>query len=281
MIPGGKRTRTVPLVVFLMLHGACAVHYSRAQREELVTTEGQTEISHRLSTNEILATDSSGLVCAGIATHTSAYGNAMSAVREARREGKREVEFTYRRASPAQFAGIQCGAYYKWGGGTSAIYDLSGGERPRDVVGDTKLSEIGLHFEGSEQLLDSFEDLFWTARFRLGGGEVSEESGPELLDGTRLLFPFEAGLLYAPAVLVGGGVKAHVGYDVMNLVTEVGDASEKFNYGASGFYRATVGRFGFGAEVGWRHESVGTYDPGTWIEADDVFGTAWFVYDFR
>ena len=234
----------------------------------------------KLNTHELVLTDDSGVVCAGLMTELERTGNAAEALHEARREGKTfgTVEYSYRLHSPAEYRGLSCGGYFRWGSGEGTVQGLVG---PASSLTHQTFDATFSHHEGGfwlggmDTLLSDASWLRYAIEFRFGFGDYDAEPNTELTltEGARggmyLTAPLRFGLLLFPEWAYGFGVAGMTGADVFSWFSEQGRVYIKFD--ASGRVEYTYGTRHVAASVygGWemKHTAWGDH----WVKSTGPF----------
>lgn len=264
--------------VALLLTGCSHTSYTRSFDTDTLTADDPSNIHVEgydltYQTNELVLADRLGIVCGSLMTTTEAAGNAASARRKAIEKGERRYEYEYRRHSPAEYSGIDCGGYFRWGRGTGQL-NLEAGQYDMDAYPlEAKTSEGGLHIGGT----DFFFQLPWLRYsffMRLGLGsygfihDYPNTGFPETQldnDDDQFFFrmPFLFSLKFFPAWLFGFGVEPYGGVDPIMLTfgKKWGEFYKHFDYGARAGYALTFDAFAVGlfGAYGRRNVAWGEY----------------------
>ena len=273
----------------VMSTGCSHMSYSRALETDTITPNDNSstlangyDLEHQ--TNEIALLDRSGIVCGSLTTTMEAAGNAKSARDKAIRDGKTTYEYSYRQHSPAEYSGLDCGMYYRWGAGSDNRLNINPTMNPvAEYAIDSEVGEGGLHIGFTEFMFDQAW-LRYGFLFRLGMGRYTfihdypNTGFPEtLLDNDDSEWFFRMPFVYTqkvyPSWLFGFGVEGIVGIDPI-MLSFAGQWSNTFSYldyGGRAGYAYTFEYGAVGAYLGYERRNIAW---GEYIsEADVLKGT--------
>lgn len=270
----------------ILLTTACShMSYTRALETEVITpnnnsntlTEGY-DLEHQ--TNEIALLDRSGIVCGSLMTTTEALGNATSARNKAIEEGKTTYEYEYRQHSPAEYSGLDCGMYYRWGGGTDNRLNISDANPIQEYAIDSEVGEGGLHVGFTDFMFDQGW-LRYGFLFRLGMGrytflhEYPNTGFPEtLLDNDDSEWFFRMPFVYTqkvyPWFLFGFGVEGFLGIDpvMLSLAGKWSETHKYLDYGGRAGYAYAFEYGAIGAWIGYERRNIAW---GDYISQGDIW----------
>lgn len=273
--------------VFILLVSGCShMSYSRGVENVAITPNNNSntlargyDLEHQ--SNEIALLDRSGIVCGSLTTSLEATGNAMSAEREAIRKGERTYEYQYRQHSPAEYSGLECGMYYRWGAGTDNRLNVAEATNllPEYPI-DSEVGEGGLHVGFSDFMFDQGW-LRYGFLFRLGMGRYTfihdypNTAFPDtLLDNDDSEWFFRMPFVYTqkayPWWLFGFGAEAFLGLDpiMLTLASRWPNILEHFDYGARAGYSYAFEYGAVGAYFGYETRNIAW---GDYISQGDVW----------
>jgi hypothetical protein len=275
------------LLAFGLLGSGCShMSYSRASETESIkpndnsnTLANGYDLEHQ--TNEIALLDRSGIVCGSLTTNLEATGNAMSAEREAIREGKTSYTYQYRQHSPAEYSGLECGGYYRWGGGEGNRLNIApAANLQTEYPIDSEVGEGGLHVGFTEFMFDQAW-LRYGFDFRLGMGRFTfihdypNTAFPEtLLDNDDSEWFFRMPFVYTqkvyPWFLFGFGVEGFLGVDPIMLAFsgQWSNILDYIDYGGRAGYAYTFEYGAVGAYFGYAQRNIAW---GDYIAQADVW----------
>lgn len=275
-----KTAGTLILFVAMLCTGCSHMSYTRAWETDTLTANGHSnqlvegyDLQHQ--TNEIALLDRTGIVCGSLTTTMDATGSAAEARRKAEEEGKRSYTYEYRRHSPAEYSGLDCGGYVRWGRGKGGKLRLDPDAENLDAEYplDSKTSEAGLHV-GYTRYFFGLPWLRYGLLFRLAMGsygfihDYPNTGFPETLldnddDKFFFRFPIEFSLKFFPKWLFGFGIEGFGGLDPLMLAfaKKYPEFYKHFDYGARAGYALTFDAFAVGLFGGYHRQnrSFGDY----------------------
>lgn len=277
------------LLLALVAAGCSHVSYTRTWDNDSIDANDHGsplvdgfELEHQ--SNHIVLLDRTGAVCASIGSMTEGLANAAEARNEAEKEGDSTYTWEYRQHSPAEYAGIECGAAYRWGngGGTFSTklpdndFTPPPGYMPQGYDVETRSTEFDVHLGAT---LPFFQQtwLRYSFNWRLGMGRYKVKNIDEIMglggfpestldnDDSKFFFrsPFLFGLKFYPRWLFGFGIEGDVAFDPLMLAfaKRWNRFYEHFNYGArAGFYLPFARAFAFGVYGGLELRNIAWAD---------------------
>ncbi len=269
--------------------GCSHMSYTRALETDTIKPNGKSnqaadgyDLEHQ--TNELMLLDRSGIVCGSLMTTLEATNSAMSAEREAIEAGKTKYEYSYRQHSPAEYSGLDCGMYYRWGGGEGNRLKIKPtANLLTEYPIDSEVGEGGFHMGFTDFMFDQAW-LRYGILFRLGMGRYTfihdypNTAFPEtLLDNDDSEWFFRMPIYYSnkiyPWWLFGFGVEGHFGVDPI-MLTFAGQWSnilDHIDYGARAGYSFAFEYGAVSAYAGFQHRNIAW---GEYIsKSDAILGT--------
>jgi hypothetical protein len=236
------------------------------------------------STQELQLYDRTGGVCASLNTTLAQAGARQTAINEAIRERRTTAKYSWRVSQPAEFRGMECGIYNKWGSGRGYRYypvsypdGINGPYEVDDVYNDLKISmwEGGLHLGGAEPLFDDVPWALFSISTRFGAGlfRLGTKNTRAYDNDPYFTLPVHLGLVLVPEWLFGFQAKVFGGADPIGwLFTEDrAKVSEQLDYGGQAGYVLSWDAVSISAWAGWqqRHHYWGDY----WVDYQQWTGS--------
>ncbi len=281
-----KRFSWIFLALALLCTGCSHMSYSRGIETDTITPNDNSntlaqgyDLEHQ--TNEIVLLDRLGVVCGSLTTTLEAAGNAKSARDKAIEDGKYSYTYQYRQHSPAEYSGLECGGYYRWGAGEGNRLKIAPAMNLQTEYSiDSEVGEGGLHVGFTEFMFDQAW-LRYGVLFRLGMGRYTfihdypNTAFPEtLLDNDDSEWFFRMPFVYTqkvyPWFLFGFGVEGFAGVDpiMLSLAGQWSNILDYLDYGARAGYAYTFEYGAVGAYAGYERRNIAW---GDYISQGDVW----------
>lgn len=246
------------LAAVLVSTGCSHVGYHQAHVDGTTTEYGSAELpvqTYQLVLHEFHLYDRTGGFCAGMLEAGGKEAAKREEAREMVKDGRMTGEYSWKTYDATQFEGIECGLFYRNGGGTgggvtdySTIPPFSANSPTGRLTyeqGEHSLHEVGLHIGGQGYWDYGF---LWRFEFRITGGSFDlvypDLTGPgrlpsKLEDGGGFFtIPTRVAFGWAPKYLFGLGAMAWGGVELAQWLANYGEERESyldyFDYGAGG-----------------------------------------------
>ncbi|TXD37470.1 hypothetical protein FRC98_07185 [Lujinxingia vulgaris] len=269
------------LLLTVLASTACShLSYQRAEVSGSTTEYSDfepTEPRHEynLVLNELNLYDRSGAFCAGMLEAGDRASSRIAEEREMAEEGRMRGEYSWRERHASEYAGIECGGFFRWGSGVdTGLTDYSQVQPPYDNRGyglfthtgaDHSITEGGLHIGGRGPIFEG-SGLGWLFSFRLSLGSMTISApiapaspSPERIDEKSGFFviPIATGITFNPWYLFGLGLTLWGGADGASALANYGEEKDSFfdnfDYGAQASWRWNFTYVTPSVQVGWRH----------------------------
>lgn len=232
--------------------------------------------TYQLVLHEFHLYDRTGGFCAGMLESGGKAAAEIDERREMAKDGRMTGEYEWKTYDPAQFNGIECGLFYRYGQGTGGgVTDYStippySATSPTGRFtyeeGEHSLHELGLHIGGQGYFDYGF---LWRFEFRITGGSLDLVT-PNLVGPGRMpkeeegsgffTIPTRVAIGFAPDYLFGLGAMAWGGIELAQWLANYGEERDSiidyFDYGAGAMFVADTPYVRPSLYFGWLNNHI-------------------------